>query len=285
MYIGGAEHAVLHLLYARFITMVLKDLGHIDFEEPFKTFFAHGLIIKDGAKMSKSKGNVVNPDKYIKEYGADTLRTYLMFMGPLSEGGDFRDGGMNGVYRFLQRIWRLYDKVDKNTTAVENLSTSDLRMMHRTIKKVTEDIEELKFNTAIASLMEWLNHLPRKESVSVEEYKTFLLLLAPFAPYITEELWFHFVRQRRTARDKQWSIHQQSWPKFDNKFLESEEVAVPIQINGKVRDVLMIQKDNISSREVVENLAKKSAKVQKFLENKAVKKIVYVPGKVINIIV
>jgi len=201
----------LSILSKGFITMVLKDLGYLEFEEPFKTFFAHGLIIKDGAKMSKSKGNVINPDKYIEEYGADTLRVYLMFMGPLSEGGDFRDAGMNGIYRFLQRIWGLQEKVTGDRRQV---TVQDQRIMHKTIKKVTGDIEQLKFNTAIASLMEWLNHLSRKEKMSVEEYKILLLLLAPFAPHVTEELW--------EAIGEKYSIHKQSWPKTDNKYLEEK---------------------------------------------------------------
>lgn len=291
MYIGGAEHSVLHLLYSRFVNMVLYDLGFIGFEEPFKTFFAHGLIIKDGAKMSKSKGNVINPDKYIKEYGADTLRAYLMFMGPLSEGGDFRDGGMNGVYRFLQRVWGLQEKITMND---ERLTMNDLRMMHKTIKKVTEDIETVKFNTAIAGLMEWLNFLSRKDKISQQEYAIFLLLLAPFAPHITEELWqlaigyspLAISSKKLTASSKQlnWSIHKQSWPKFDNKYLEDEELAVAIQVNGKVRDVLLIQKDIISNKEVVEKMALESKKVQKFLEGKSVKKSVYVPGKIVSLV-
>lgn len=274
MYIGGAEHSVLHLLYARFITMVLNDLGYIDFDEPFKTFFAHGLIIKDGAKMSKSKGNVINPDKYIAEYGADTLRVYLMFMGPLSEGGDFRDGGMNGIYRFLQRIWALQERLTIND---ERLTMNDLRIMHKTIKKVTEDIEQLKFNTAIAALMEWLNHLSKKEKIALEEYKTILLLLAPFAPHITEELW-------EIVGGKE-SIHSQSWPQSDNKYLEEEEISVAVQVNRKVRDILVIGKDIVNNKEVVEKMARESEKVQKFLEGKSVKKIVYIPGKIISLVV
>ena len=296
MYIGGPEHACLHLLYVRFITMVLNDLRLIDFEEPFKTFFAHGLIIKDGAKMSKSKGNVINPDKYIKEYGADTLRTYLMFMGPLSEGGDFRDTGMNGVYRFLQRVWGLQEKLE---TRDKSLATSDLRMMHKTIKKVTEDIEQLKFNTAIAALMEWLNYLSRKSQesrVTLQEYKTFLLLLAPFAPHITEELWQtvsslvsdSLVRKNYEPTNKltnNCSIHKQSWPKFDNKYLVNEEVAVAVQVNGKVRNVLMIKNDIVGNREDVEKMAKENEKIQKFLAGKTVKKVVYVEGKIISFVI
>ncbi len=285
MYIGGAEHSVLHLLYARFVTMVLNDMGFIDFEEPAKTFFAHGLIIKDGAKMSKSKGNVINPDKYIKEYGADTLRTYLMFMGPLSAGGDFRDGGMNGVYRFLQRVWGLQEKIETRDKRQETgtlqprlltLATSDLQIMHKTIRKVAEDIKQLKFNTAIAALMEWLNYLSAKGKVQRDEYRTMLLLLAPFAPHVTEELW--------QLIGEKYSIHKQSWPKSDSKYLEEEEVVVAVQVNGKVRDTLLIQKDIIDNSEVVEKLAKVSQRVKKFLDGKSVKKVVYVPGKIISFV-
>lgn len=278
MYIGGAEHSVLHLLYSRFVTMVLKDIGLIDFEEPFTTFRAHGLIIKDGAKMSKSKGNIVNPDDYIKEYGADCLRTYLMFIGPFSEGGDFRDSSLNGVYRFLQRVWGLQEKL-----RIDNgqLTNEDLRMMHKAIKKVTEDLQQLKYNTAIASLMEWLNYLSRKEKISREEYKTLLLLLAPFAPHMTEELWSSFAK---ASEDKQnWSIHKHLWPQFENKYLEEDEVSIIVQINGKVRDVLLIQKDIISNKEVIEKITKESKKVQKFLEGKSVKRIVYIEGKAISL--
>lgn len=291
IYIGGPEHAVLHLMYTRFITMVLKDLNLISFEEPFKKFVAHGLIIAEGAKMSKSKGNVVNPDKYIKEYGADTLRMYLMFMGPITEGGDFRDSAIGGIYRFLQRVWGLQEKVtdiashpalDAGSIQIDSgskagMTVEDLRIMHKTIKKVGEDLEELKFNTAIAALMEWLNHLSRKEAVALEEYKTFLLLLAPFAPHITEELWGEL--------GEGYSIHQQSWPNFDNDLFQEEEAAVAVQINGKVRDVILIQKDQFDHREVVEKIALEREKIQKFLNGKTVKKVVYVPGKVLNMVV
>lgn len=307
MYIGGAEHSVLHLLYSRFITMVLKDLGLINFEEPFTTFRAHGLLIAEGAKMSKSKGNIVNPDHYIKEYGADTLRTYLMFLGPFSEGGDFQDRAIGGIYHFLQRVWGLQDKISgsvgQNISESESdtpihRNTDSLRMMHKTIKKVTEDIEQLKYNTAIASLMEWLNYLSRKRDVAKEEYRVFLLLLAPFAPHITEELYQRIsgsVSQqvgksdkpihRQTDTPTNWSIHQQSWPKFDEKFLQDEEVIVVVQVNGKVRDILLIQKDIIRDRETIEKMALSSQKAKRFLEGKIVKKVVYVEGKVINFVV
>ncbi len=274
MYIGGAEHSVLHLLYSRFITMVLKDAGLINFEEPFTTFRAHGLIIKDGAKMSKSKGNVVNPDDYIKEYGADTLRTYLMFLGPFDEGGDFRDSGLNGIHRFLQRIWALQEKLKGEG---EKQDGHSMKIMHKTIKKVTEDIANLKFNTAIASLMEWLNYLSKKSEISKIEYKTLLLLLAPFAPYTTEEIWAQI--------GGKYSIHNQSLPKFAKEFLEEEILNVVIQVNGKVRGIQQIQKDIVGNREDIEKLAAKNQNVAKFLEGKSVKKTVYVEGKLLNFVV
>jgi len=279
MYIGGSEHSVLHLLYSRFITMVLKDLKFLDFEEPFTTFRAHGLIIKDGAKMSKSKGNIVNPDDYIKEYGADVLRTYLMFVGPFSDGGDFRDSSLAGIYRFLQRVWALQEKVTEGHLEVE-----DQRMMHKTIKKVTEDLGQLKYNTAIASLMEWLNYLSKKTAIAKEEYKTFLMLLAPFAPHITEELWTE-LGEKYSIHKPRLNLGKQSWPEFDNKYLSLEQVSVVVQINGKVRDVLLIGKDIISDKEAVEKLALESSKVQKFLTGKSVKKVIYITGKVINLVI
>lgn len=283
MYIGGAEHSVLHLLYSRFITMVLKDLKLLDFDEPFTTFRAHGLLIAEGAKMSKSKGNVVNPDDYIKEYGADTLRCYLMFIGPFSEGGDFQDRAISGIYHFLRRVWAFSDKL----SAIESsLSQEDLKIMHKTIKKVTEDISELKYNTAIAALMEWLNFLGRKETVSLEEYKTFLLLLAPFAPHITEEL-FQLLRNSKfeIRNPKLGSIHQQSWPKFDNKYLEQDQASITIQVNGKVREILSISKDLVEDKSQVQKMALESDRVKKFIGGLGIKNVVYIPGKVMNFVI
>lgn len=288
MYIGGAEHSVLHLLYSRFITMVLHDLKIINFEEPFTTFRAHGLIIAEGAKMSKSKGNIVNPDDYIKEYGADTLRCYLMFIGPFSDGGDFRDSGIHGIYRFLQRIWLLQEKLGRTNRHTRFASSAgqaeSLKMIHRTIKKVTKDLATLKYNTAISSLMEWLNYLSKKETILEEEYKTYLLLLAPFAPHMTEELW-QLLGHPERPKGVEGSIHKQPWPKFDNKYLEEEEISMAVQVNGKVRDTILIQKDMVNNKEIVENLAKQSPRASKFLHNKSVEKVIYIPGKIISFVV
>lgn len=274
IYIGGAEHTYGHALYSRFFTKFFKDLGLVEFDEYAKKRVHHGVILgPDGSRMSKSKGNVVNPDQQVKQYGADAIRLYLAFMGPYDIVAPWNSAGVNGVYHFLQRIWSLFNKVDEKALA----TPKDLLVMHKTIKKVGEEIEAIKFNTVIAALMEWLNYLSRKEKVLKEEYKTFLLLLSPFAPHITEEVW--------SVLGLKYSVHQQSWPKFDNKYLEEEEVVVVVQVNGRVRDTLMISKDIVSDSEVVEKMAKESQKVQKFLEGKDVKKSVYIPGKVLSLVV
>jgi len=283
MYIGGAEHSVLHLLYSRFMTMALKDLGLISFEEPFTKFRAHGLIIRNGAKMSKSKGNIVVPDLYIKKFGADTLRTYLMFMGPFSQGGDFRDTGTEGMFRFLNRIWRLISEAAISTGKNQRISADNqrksLQLMHKTIKKVTEDIEKLSYNTAIAALMEWYNFLSQQKSISKEEIEVFVKLLAPFAPHISEELYFMI------NADKNWqSVHLSAWPKFDPKFLVKNELIIVVQVNGKLRGNIIIDPTTSKNKTKVEELARKESNVQNYLKGKDIKKVIYVEGKVVNFV-
>lgn len=286
-YLGGAEHAVLHLLYARFWHKVLYDLGLVSTKEPFQKLSGVGLVLaSDGRKMSKSLGNIVTPDDIVKEYSADTLRVFEAFMGPFENTIAWDPSSINGIYHFLKRVWVLQDKLGEDT-----LSAQDLKIMHKIIKKVTEDIEGIKFNTAVAALMEWLNYLGKKDSVSGEEYKTFLLLLAPFAPHITEELWQGLNKKLDDQTSNiqyptsNWSIHQQSWPKFDNRYLKEKEIAVVVQINGKVRDTILIHKDILNNKEVVKNMALESQKIKKFLGNSRVKNIVYVPGKVLNFVI
>lgn len=269
-YIGGAEHSVLHLLYARFISMVLYDLKLTNFEEPFASFFAHGLIIKDGAKMSKSKGNVVVPDDYIAKYGADTLRAYLMFLGPFSDGGDFRDSGIEGMNRFMRRVWRL---LAENVGEVE-MSSDGFSIMHKTIKKVSEDIASFKYNTAIAALMEWYNFLSGHKLTSPIEAEVFLKLLAPFAPFMTEELW--------SALGNTSSIHLSDWPQVEEKYLLSDEVTVVIQVNGKKRGELKIASSEAHNQEKLEIQAREI--VGAYLES-GVKKVIHVPSKIINFVV
>jgi len=287
IYFGGAEHNLGHTLYSRFFTKALQDLRLTDLEEYAMRRVNHGIVLgPDGAKMSKSKGNIVNPDDEVKRYGADAVRVHLAFFMPYEGSvGPWISERIWGPYRFLERVWGMQEKISNIKYQISN---TDLRMMHKTIKKVTEDIEGIRFNTAIAALMEWLNYLSRKEKVSREEYQALLLLLAPFAPHITEELWsFDFSSTSLTAgaQDKQnWSIHQQSWPVFDKKYLEKEEVVVVVQIDGKVRDQIVIQKEMVNDKEVVEKLALERVKVQKYLSGRQIKKTVYIPMKIINFV-
>ncbi len=279
MYIGGAEHSVLHLLYSRFLTMFFKDLDLISFEEPYSKFRAHGLLIKEGAKMSKSRGNVVVPDQYTKKFGADTLRLYLMFLGPFIQGGDFYDMGIEGMYKFLKRVFRL---VSENSIPIKSGQNSKFnkekeRMMNKIIKKVTEDIENLRYNTAIAALMEYYNFLSKQSASSQEEIKSFLLLLAPFAPHMTEELWQNFSKNK--------SIHKEPWPKFDTAAIVEEEAMIVIQINGKIRDTLRVSREESENQQLIEKIAKESQKIKKYLSSGTIKKVIYVKEKVINFVV
>ncbi len=274
MYIGGAEHAVLHLMYTRFITLALHDLGYIPFEEPFRRFRAHGLLTQDGAKMSKSKGNVVNPDQYIEKYGADTLRTYLMFLGPYDQGGDFSDQGIAGIRRFLNRVWQLVMNHQNSGQSAE-LDIKSQRQLHQTIHKVRADIQALKFNTAIAALMSWLNALEAKAHPTREEIKSFLLMAAPFAPYITEELW------RRIGEP--YSIHHQPFPQADPEWVKPAQETIAVQINGRTRTTLELAPD--ASQTEVMGLAMQSPAVQRYLSDREVRRVVYVPGQVINLVI
>ncbi|MBD2520613.1 class I tRNA ligase family protein [Nostoc sp. FACHB-973] len=273
MYIGGAEHSVLHLLYSRFITMVLHDLGHIPFEEPFQRFRAHGLLTKQGAKMSKSKGNVVNPDRYIEEYGADTLRTYLMFLGPYDQGGDFSDGGIAGIRRFLDRVYQWANK-HKNNLQPNVPDLASQRRLHQTIHKISTDIQSLKYNTAIAALMSYFNMLQSKSSIAEVELKSYLLMLAPFAPHVAEELWQQL--------GESGSIHQQTFPQFDPEFLITEEVTVAVQIDGRTRTTITISP--AASKEEAMAIARRTKAVQWYLKNQEAQRVVYVPGRAINFV-
>ncbi|HEB13529.1 MAG TPA: hypothetical protein ENI13_00955 [candidate division CPR3 bacterium] len=272
MYIGGQEHAVLHLLYSRFTTMVLHKLGYIDFEEPFKKFRAHGLLTKDGAKMSKSRGNVVNPDEYFNKHGADTVRMYLMFLGPLSEAGDWSDQGIVGIRRFLNRLWEYAETFPKKPKT-KNDELEQIR--HKTIKKVTSDLENLKYNTAIAALMEYLNAISAKDSVLKKDLNTLLILLSPFAPYIGEELWKRLKNQG--------SIHNQKWPEYDSSIIKDVRSRLVLQVNGKVRDIVEVSLD-ITEFEA-KQLALDSEKIKKWVGGKKPKRVIVVQGRLVNIVV
>ena len=270
-YIGGNEHAVLHLLYSRFITMVLKDAGRLDFEEPFTRFRAHGMIVRDGAKMSKSRGNVVNPDEYVERWGADTFRTYLMFLGPYEEGGDFRDQSVAGVRRFLDRLWT--SAVDARTDGAPDAAV--LRKLHQTIKKVSEDIPALAYNTAIAAMMAYLNVVRRDERPAHrDEVLPLVQLVAPFAPHIAEELWERFGHDA--------SVFDAGWPTFDPALAAEDAVTIAVQVNGKMRGTVTVPAG--SAQEAALAAAMADQNIAKFVVA-APKKVIFVPGRLLNLVV
>jgi leucyl-tRNA synthetase len=272
-YIGGNEHAVLHLLYSRFITMVLKDQGHIPFEEPFPKLRAHGLIVKDGAKMSKSRGNVVIPDAYIQKWGADTFRMYLMFLGPFQEGGDFRDEGITGIRRFLDKVWTMVHEAAEAGDAP--LPPSVETKLHQTIRKVTADTEALGYNTAIAAMMEYVNQLRIADCRLRNALEPLLVMLAPFAPHIAEELW--------AKLEHKTSVYQAPWPAFDAAKAAAGEVEVAVQVNGKLRARLTVARGLAEAD--VKGRALSDEGVKKFVDGKAIRKVVYVPDRLLNLVV
>ena len=269
-YIGGNEHAVLHLLYSRFVTMVLHDAGHLDFEEPFTKFRAHGMIIREGAKMSKSRGNVVNPDEYIERWGADSFRTYLMFLGPYEEGGDFRDQSIAGVRRFLDRLWASTVEARRSGAPDEAV----VRKLHQTIRKVGDDIPRLQYNTAIAAMMEYMNTLRANERTPhVDEVAPLVQLVSPFAPHIAEELW-----ERLGNRG---SIFDAGWPQFDSALAAEELLTLAVQVNGKLRGTIRVTHDIGQDGALAAALAEPS--IAKFVAGPPAK-VIYVPGRLINIV-
>ncbi|MFH1008555.1 MAG: leucine--tRNA ligase [Candidatus Latescibacterota bacterium] len=275
MYMGGIEHVCRHHLYARFVTMVLHDLGYLNFEEPFAKLRLHGLILKDGAKMSKSRGNVVNPDEYIQTHGADVLRMYLLFLGPFEEGGDFSDHGIRGISRFLGRMrTHVLNPPDGSGGGVS------MGTLHKAIKSVTENIESLKFNTAIARLMEVANWMAEEKSNFTRAewdagIHNLVLLLAPFAPFSGEELW--------ELLGRPYSVHDQAWPKWNEELLTEETFPLVIQINGKLRDSIEAPVD--LSEEGAKRLAMSREKIQALTEGKQIVRNIYIPRRLINLVV
>ncbi len=277
-YIGGNEHAVLHLMYSRFITMVLKDLGHLAFEEPYLKFRAHGIIVKDGAKMSKSRGNVVVPDEYVQKWGADTFRMYLMFLGPFQEGGDFRDTGIIGIRRFLDKVWACaHEAVGAGTRQLPPLVQ---RKLHQTIRKVTADTETLSYNTAIAAMMEYVN-LVREAgttggATTRGAIEPLLILLAPYAPHLCEELW-----DRLGHKDSIFA--QARWPSFDERLTTAGDVEIAVQVNGKLRGRITVPRGSTEAQVVARALAEEG--VKRFVDGNAVKKTIYVQDRLVNLVV
>ncbi|ABR48471.1 leucyl-tRNA synthetase [Alkaliphilus metalliredigens QYMF] len=292
-YIGGVEHAILHLLYSRFFTKVMKDLGLTDQPEPFKKLLTQGMVLKDGAKMSKSKGNVVSPEEIIQKYGADTARLFVLFAAPPERDLEWSDQGVEGSYRFLNRVWRLAEEfIDNNlfmsTSLGEALTKRDKDLkytIHYTIKKVTSDVEDrFNFNTAISAVMELINELykyketdPSKLNGDLfrEGIETSILLLAPFAPHFTEELW--------EKLGKAESVHMTNWPEYDHEAIIKDEVEIVMQVNGKVKDRMMVP-TNVSKEEL-ESLAMKNEKIIQIIEGKQIIKIIAVPKKLVNIVI
>jgi leucyl-tRNA synthetase len=272
MYIGGNEHACLHLMYTRFLIMALHDAGLLHFDEPFVRFRAHGLLTKDGAKMSKSKGNVVNPDEFLDSVGADTLRLYLMFCGPFQQGGDWRDEGIAGMRRYVERLYNLVMEGQVVDTPVQG----DLeRAMHSTIKRVTEDLDSLRYNTAIAATMEFFNAIRDAETTPRTAVETLLKLVAPMAPFVTEELWHELGHEE--------TIHDGPWPEYDPAKLTSDTVDIPIQVRGKLRGTVTVPTG--ASEEEVMSAARAIPAVAAQIEGKEIRKVVFLPGKLMNIVV
>jgi leucyl-tRNA synthetase len=295
MYTGGAEHAVMHLFYARFFIKALRDMGLLSFGEPFLRLFNQGTIIAQKQKMSKSRGNVVTPDDYVSKLGADTVRAYLMFVAPWEQGGEWNDSGISGISRWLNRLWKLvleeYEqkipelvlkKLADEEVDIKQSERELKRVTHQTVKKVTHDMERLRFNTMIAALMELTNYLAKvKEdgSVSPKEWlksiDKLVLMLAPAAPHLAEELW--------QLMGHGYSIHNQPWPEWDEELAREDEITLVVQINGKVRDKITLSAS--VTEEEARELVLKRQKVMSYLEGKQVVKSVYVPKRLINIVV
>jgi leucyl-tRNA synthetase len=306
LYVGGTEHAVLHLLYARFWHKVLFDLGYVSTREPFFKLVNQGLILgEDGQKMSKSRGNVVNPDDILAEYGADAFRLYEMFMGPLEMSKPWNTKGVEGVYRFLGRVWRLFvdeqsetefEQAETTATAAQKdllnilktnpaikdvpATPAQLKALHATIKKVTEDLDGLRFNTAISAMMVFVNEAITWETKPLSVLRDFVILLAPFAPHIAEELWS---KVNSTLDPRPSTLSYAVWPKFDAALLIEDTLEIPVQVNGKLRDVIKVPAT--ADNATLEAAAKASDKVQPFIDGKTIRKIIVVPKKLINIVV
>lgn len=277
LYVGGAEHAVLHLLYARFWHKFLYDIGVVPTKEPFQKLFNQGMLLKDGDKMSKSRGNVINPDDIVVQYGADTLRLYEMFMGPLEATKEWTEEGIEGARRFLERVWRLFiDEEGKVRDRITTYNDGTLDIVYnQTVKKVTDDYENLQFNTAISQMMVFINEAYKADGLPIKYVKGFIQLIAPITPHLGEELW-----NRMTNSEE--SISYEPWPSYDQAKLVSDEIEVVFQVNGKVRGKAKAPKS--ISKEDLETLALENANIKEHIEGKTVRKIIVVPGKLVNIV-
>ena len=274
-YNGGMEHTTLHLLYSRFVFKFLYDIGAVPKEvgsEPYKKRTAQGMILGEGGiKMSKSKGNVVNPDKYVDQYGADTVRIYEMFMGPFDQAIAWDDKGVNGVYRFLNRVWDLQNKVSGKDTSMDTKT-----LLHKSIKKISEDIDSMRFNTAVSQLMILFNHMDKEKQISKFVFENFILILSPFAPHIAEELWEKLGHKK--------SLVDGPWPKYDEELAQDSAVNIGIQVNGKIRDEINLPFDTEPGKDLGQEILKRD-KVKKYIEGKEVVKFIHIKNKIISIVV
>jgi leucyl-tRNA synthetase len=276
LYVGGVEHATRHLLYARFWHKFLYDIKQISSKEPFNKLMNQGLILaEDGRKMSKRWGNVVNPDEMIKQFGADSLRLYEMFIGPFAQSVVWNMDGIKGIKRFLDRVWKLY--VKNSDRFVDSNASADLdRLLHQTIKKVTDDIENFHFNTAVSALMILINEIEKQPLLKIKNWKLIIKLLAPFAPHLAEEIWRNGLKSKK-------SVHLEQWPQYDPKLIKEEKFELVMQVNGKVKDRLRV-KTGISQKEA-ENLVFMSDKIKNALAGRKIRKIIFVPNRLINMVV
>ncbi len=287
LYVGGTEHAVLHLLYSRFWHKVLFDLGNLSKPEPFQRLVNQGIILgEDNQKMSKSRGNIVNPDDVINQYGADAFRCYEMFMGPLEQMKPWSMRGVEGVFRFLARVWRLLMRENQASEwelspAVQDvdLMKAQQRIVHATIKKVTEDIESLSFNTAIAQMMIFVNAFTNAESLPISAMRTFLILLNPFAPHIASELW---EKLNAKFKDVRGDIAEQAWPTYDERLLAEDEVEIVIQVNGKVRDRMKMS--ILATEEEIKSAALENPRIRELTSGRTIRKVIVVPKKLVNVV-
>ena len=287
-YMGGVEHAVMHLLYSRFFIRVLRDLGLVEFSEPFTRLYNQGAILgPDGHRMSKSRGNVVNPDDYVATMGADTVRCYLMFIGPWDAGGSWSPQGINGVHRFLNDVWTLATDDDGRQTTDDRPSSDEAdarlrRTLHQTIRGVTDDLDKFRFNTMIAKLMTLRNAmLELRGSVSADAWseavRGLLLLLAPSAPHIAEELWTKHL-------GLSYSIHQQPWPAWDERLAAEDELTIPVSVNGKPRGTLKVPVSMRDDEAGIRELALELPRVKSLVDGQSVRRVIYVPGRMLNLV-
>jgi len=277
------EHAVMHLLYARFFVKALRDLKLLDFDEPFVRLFNQGTIVFQHRKMSKSRGNVVAPDAYVERVGADTVRSYLMFLGPWEQGGEWSDSGINGVARWLNRVWELAQRDSRqlDLPVAAEAARDTQRLVHKTVRKVTDDVERFKFNTALAALMEYTNTLSQVwegKEAGAELWdgaiERLLVLMAPMAPHVSEELW------ERTGHES--SIHDQSWPEWDPELAAEEVVTLVVQVDGRLRDRIEVPVS--ITEDEARQTALESGNVQRHTDGKEISRVIYVPGKLVNIV-